>query len=345
MPRTPLTSSTIQTVPNSSYHADALSDQPIQSSVAAVSISVPSYTSASASPKCHAASLPPSRVEVSSHQLTEQAQQCLDQLPTEWECQVCTFSNINDDKRCIICHEGTRPERRRQVVSTDSVKPVSCPATPQPTSTIIGTVLEYVAWIPDLPADINAAELERMIDLRLNSNRHIKVNKVTYHSSIGIGIVYVSNTTEKDALLNTVRSTVPFQHRNRHFFDQKKKQTEIAVEIARRWAQLSKPSQLPACEHISVLFPNIFKITSRSLDELLAIRTLYIFKVNEQFANVYLRADCSFVEDLPDNITTTQITTVINTHIGGQYQYDQQTLYVQYNKEASSAIILAANAA
>ncbi|CAM4850093.1 unnamed protein product, partial [Rotaria magnacalcarata] len=297
MPRTPLTSSTIQTVPNSSYHADALSDQPIQSSVAAVSISVPSYTSASASPKCHAASLPPSRVEVSSHQLTEQAQQCLDQLPTEWECQVCTFSNINDDKRCIICHEGTRPERRRQVVSTDSVKPVSCPATPQPTSTIIGTVLEYVAWIPDLPTDINAAELERMIDLRLNSNRHIK------------------------------------------------KQTEIAVEIARRWAQLSKPSQLPACEHISVLFPNIFKITSRSLDELLAIRTLYIFKVNEQFANVYLRADCSFVEDLPDNITTTQITTVINTHIGGQYQYDQQTLYVQYNKEASSAIILAANAA
>ncbi|CAF3539433.1 unnamed protein product [Rotaria socialis] len=195
-----------------------------------------------------------------------------------------------------------------------------------------------------------------MIDLRLNSNHHIKVNKVTCHSSIGVGIVYVSNTTEKDALLNTVQSTVLDLKKNiiisfvRQLelvsylvFDQKKKQTEIAVEVARRWAQLSKSPQLPACEQISALFPNIFKITSRSLDELLAIRTLDIFKVNEQFANVYLRADCSFVEDLPENITTTQITTAINTHIGGQY--DQQTLYVQYNKEASSAIILAANAA
>ncbi|CAF4647224.1 unnamed protein product [Rotaria socialis] len=328
----------------------------MQPPVPTLSISVPSYTSASASLKCLETSLPPSRVDINSRQLTEQVQQCPDQLPTEWECQVCTFFNINDDKRCIICHEGTRPERRRQVMHTDSVKPVSFPATPQPTSTIIGTVLKYVVYTPDLPADINAAELEQMIDLRLNSNHHIKVNKVTCHSSIGVGIVYVSNTTEKDALLNTVQSTVLDPKKNiiisfvRQLelvsylvFDQKKKQTEIAVEVARRWAQLSKSPQLPACEQISALFPNIFKITSRSLDELLAIRTLDIFKVNEQFANVCLRADCSFVEDLPENITTTQITTAINTHIGGQY--DQQTLYVQYNKEASSAIILAANAA
>ncbi|CAF4087555.1 unnamed protein product [Rotaria magnacalcarata] len=357
-PRTPLASNASQLVPNSSYHADAFSDQPIQSAIHTVSISVPSYTSASASLKCYAGSPPPLRVGVSSHQLTEQAQQCPDQLPTEWECQVCTFYNSNDDKRCIICHEGIRPERRPQVMRTDSVIPVSGPVIPQPTSTIIGTVLEYVVWIPDLPADINAAELERMIDLRLNSNHHIKVNKVTCHSSIGVGIVYVSNTTEKDALLNTVRSTVldpkkdiiisfvrQLELVSYLVFDQKKKQTEIAVEVSRRWAQLSKSPQLPACEQISVLFPNIFKITSRSLDELLAIRTLDIFKVNEQFANVYLRADCSFVEDLPDNIATTQITTAIITHIGGQHQYDQQTLYVQYNKEASSAIILAANAA
>ncbi|CAF3141506.1 unnamed protein product [Rotaria socialis] len=110
-------------------------------------------------------------------------------------------------------------------------------------------------------------------------------------------------------------------------FDQKTKQTEIAAKVARRWAQLSKSPQLPPCERISVLFPNIFKITSRSLGELLAIRTLDIFKVNEQFANVYLRADCSFVKDLPENITTTHITTAINTHNGGQY--DQQTVYVQ----------------
>ncbi|CAF3402468.1 unnamed protein product [Rotaria socialis] len=105
------------------------------------------------------------------------------------------------------------------------------------------------------------------------------------------------------------------------------KQTKIAAKVARRWAQLSKSPQLPPCEQISVLFPNIFKITSRSLGELLAIRTLDIFKVNEQFANVYLRADCSFVKDLPENITTTHITTAINTHNGGQY--DQQTVYVQ----------------
>ncbi|CAF4806700.1 unnamed protein product [Rotaria socialis] len=96
------------------------------------------------------------------------------------------------------------------------------------------------------------------------------------------------------------------------------KQTKIAAKVARRWAQLSKSPQLPPCEQISVLFPNIFKITSRSLGELLAIRTLDIFKVNEQFANVYLRADCSFVKDLPENITTTHITTAINTHNGDE---------------------------
>ncbi|CAM4982337.1 unnamed protein product [Rotaria socialis] len=267
-PCTPLASNTSQPVPNTSYHAGASSGQPIQSSIPTSSISV------SGSLKCHAASPPPLRVAVSSHQLAEQAQQCPDQLPTEWECQVCTFSNIHNDKRCIIWHEGTRPERRRQIMRIDPVKPVSFPATPRQTSTIIGTVLEYIVYIPDLPADINAAELERMIDLRLNSNHHI--------------------------------------------FDQKTKQTEIAAKVARRWAQLSKSPQLPPCERISVLFPNIFKITSRSLGELLAIRTLDIFKVNEQFANVYLRVDYSFVEDLPENITTTHITTAINTHNGDE---------------------------
>ncbi|CAF4957577.1 unnamed protein product [Rotaria socialis] len=86
-PRTPLAYNTDQSVSDSSYRADAPSGQQMQPPVPTLSISVPSYTSASASLKCLETSLPPSRVDINSRQLTEQVQQCPDQLPTEWECQ------------------------------------------------------------------------------------------------------------------------------------------------------------------------------------------------------------------------------------------------------------------
>ncbi|CAF3704753.1 unnamed protein product [Rotaria sp. Silwood1] len=268
---------------------------------------------------------------------------------------------------------------------TDFVQPVFCPDTPQPDSHLhsstarasltTDTGLPYVkdtvlksskyapvpkheafVYIPDIPADVADTKLEQMINERLNSNHHIKVAKIKCHSSIGVGIVFVSKSTDKHALLNIVRSTILDPETNIIIsfveqlelisylvFDQKKQEAETVVEVARRWAQLSQSSQSPTCEQISVLFPNIFKIISRSLEELLTVRTVDVFKVNGQFANVYLRADCSFVEDLPQNITAVEITKAINAHMNDQY--DQQTLYVQYNKEASSAVVLAVNAA
>jgi hypothetical protein len=112
-------------------------------------------------------------------------------------------------------------------------------------------------------------------------------------------------------------------------------------EVARRWQQLCKVSHLPICELVAVQFPNIFKIVSRSLDELLAVQNIDLLAIKDQFTQIYLNADCSFFEDLPPNITTSQIRVAISAQIGGQF--DQSSLYIQYNKDASNAIVLTTN--
>jgi hypothetical protein len=72
-------------------------------------------------------------------------------------------------------------------------------------------------------------------------------------------------------------------------------------EVARRYAQTYTTQELRDCESISVQLPNIFRICLSTLDELVKAASTPDFKIDNGFAIVYPRADCSFFEDLPSN--------------------------------------------
>ena len=74
------------------------------------------------------------------------------------------------------------------------------------------------------------------------------------------------------------------------------------------------------------------------MNELLAVQNIDLLTIKDQFIQIYLNAYCSFFEDLPPNITASQIRVAINAQIVGQF--DQSSLYIQYNKDASNAIVL-----
>jgi uncharacterized protein (TIGR02452 family) len=215
---------------------------------------------------------------------------------------------------------------------------------------------EFVVFIPDLPFDKSNIELEQMIRSRLSNDYHVHVMNFICYPNIGVGIVDLANENDKNYLVKSLRSTLLDSQTNTIIqfveelefisylvLDQNIKTVITSDEVARRWQELCKSSQLPICEVIAVQFPNIFKIVSRSLDELLAIQNINLFTIKNQFTKIYLNANCSFFEDLPQNITSSQIVVAINAQIGGQF--DQSSLYVQYNKDASNAIVLTTNAA
>ncbi|CAF1047732.1 unnamed protein product [Rotaria sordida] len=196
-----------------------------------------------------------------------------------------------------------------------------------------------------------------MIRSRLNSNHNICVTNVKCYPKIGIGIIFVSGNTQKYALVNTIQAilldprkniTISFIEQCEFIsyivFDENLKEVITTEEITHRWAQICQSSnELPQCEQLSVLFPNIFKLTTHSLDDLLTIQATDTLRIKNHFVNIYIRTDCSYFEDLPENITVDEIKSVIKSQM--MNQSNEPKYYVQYNKQALCVVVLACNTA
>ncbi|CAF3923229.1 unnamed protein product [Rotaria sp. Silwood1] len=115
-------------------------------------------------------------------------------------------------------------------------------------------------------------------------------------------------------------------------------------EVLQRWIQIYQGTRPKACEPLSTLFPNIFRIVSTSFNDLLQASNIESFTVNNNFTTVYFRADCSYFEDLPATVNRDNLFTAITNKIGLK---DTATpaLYVQCNHNAKNAIVLAAGSA
>ncbi|CAF5066931.1 unnamed protein product, partial [Rotaria magnacalcarata] len=79
--------------------------------------------------------------------------------------------------------------------------------------------------------------------------------------------------------------------------------------------QSYKTTEPPPCKPISIQFPNIFRISLPTLDELAQAASAPDFKIENVFATIYPRSDCSFFEDLPPNTNTEKLSSVIAAQI------------------------------
>ncbi|CAF2937552.1 unnamed protein product, partial [Rotaria sp. Silwood2] len=299
-------------------------------------------------------------------------------ISSTWDCLSCTYINISDLAVCAMgntqrTHQSTMPAHMvepgqqnndlKPMPAVDPFPVVKPPAikigklyeNPESIAKTIGLERKEEAsiYICDLPADVGDTQLEQMIRQRLKSFYNIHVLKLKFYSRIEIAIAWVPSEAEKYQLLEieeTILTDHPAKPRISFVkelelvsylaFDSTEKFTGSENEIASLWESRYKSSQKPRCEQVSMLFPNIFKIISSSIDELLAAEASGPFVFNRRFAKIYLRAECSFFENLPQDITTDHISKVVTAQIGKQQ--DKGSLYIQYNQEASCAIVLAA---
>jgi uncharacterized protein (TIGR02452 family) len=117
-----------------------------------------------------------------------------------------------------------------------------------------------------------------------------------------------------------------------------------ANELARYYAQAYKISKIPACELVSVQFPTIFHIHLNTFADLVRTVDLPVFKIKAGLATVYPYAEHSFFEDLPTNTNEEKMASAIATQIG-ENQRLPTSFYVQCNKQAGNAIVLALKSA
>ncbi|CAF4481383.1 unnamed protein product [Rotaria socialis] len=117
-----------------------------------------------------------------------------------------------------------------------------------------------------------------------------------------------------------------------------------AEEISRRWLEIHRKEKALACNQLNIQFPNMYRLVSTSLDEILVNNFNQDYKMKEHFARIYFCADCNFLEDLPRSVTQHQWqTALINTtklsHL------PSTSLYIQINKQTNNKCILVADKA
>ena len=212
---------------------------------------------------------------------------------------------------------------------------------------------DILVYIPDIPTAMPENDLEQLIKLRVETNLQMTLSDIKCYLNLGIALIRLMNEADKMRLVNSVQSMVLDVKRNTNisFVDELDLDSYIVLdrnistipspdEVARRYMQVYKTPEPPSCQSISIQFPNIFRVSLNSFDELVQPANQPDFKISNAFATVYLYADCSFFEDLPSNTNEDKISSAVATQTG-EGKLQSMSYYVQYNKETGNAVILA----
>ncbi|CAF0808653.1 unnamed protein product [Adineta ricciae] len=216
-----------------------------------------------------------------------------------------------------------------------------------------------VVYIPDLPVNIHEPKvLEDMLRSCLEDRHKQKVVDVECNTLLGVGIVHLPSKEEKDHLLNTVIYAMiePSSKATVSFVDKLDLVSYVVIsnnenngyptgeEIQRQWMQVYKPKSPPKCEQLSALFPNIFRVTTHSLDELISAMSTRVLIINNNSANVYFRADCCFYEDLPRAMNQEKLVQAVRQQITDEYMAEEY-MHIQRHKTGGIAVIISSGRA
>ncbi|CAF1020879.1 unnamed protein product [Rotaria sp. Silwood1] len=209
-------------------------------------------------------------------------------------------------------------------------------------------------YVPDLPTNIDSNSLlEKMIRQCLELKHKQKVLNIKCDTQLGIGIIYLRDDEDKNNLINTIEKIIiePSQNATISFVDELELISYIVIDekdikelpsahaVCRQWVDLYKVQSQPRCELLSVQFPNIFRIVTHSLSELLTALSVREFSIKNRSATVYFRATCSFFEDLPRTTNLDRLKEAIGSQISSKYM-SKKSVYIQYNKEGANAVVL-----
>ena len=222
----------------------------------------------------------------------------------------------------------------------------------RPPPPVSSTTADILVYVPNLPVDLSAEEIENTIKSRLKAAQRIEPIDVKCFSTLGIAIIHLMNEQDKQNLISEVQSIVLDKERDIivSFVDEIERDSYIVIktstskllssdDVASRFAKTYKTQKNYTCQPVSSQFPNIFCIQSLTLEDLINVADAPDFKINGCLATIYPRADCSFFEDLPLNLTDEKISCAIAAQIG-EKEFSATSFYVQYNRSAAIAAVV-----
>ena len=238
-------------------------------------------------------------------------------------------------------------------------RPSSGPSSRPKTSKVVAPLAapafdqDLRVYIEDIPTNLSENELEKQIRKRVEATCRLKIGYIKCYLALGIGVLQLMNEEDKAHLLNNVDSLVLDKDNKTliNFVDQIELDSYVVVDrkiakvpsgddVALRFMQSYKTSELPSCKSISAHFTNVFRISLSTLDELSAVAIAPDFKIDTVLATVYPYADCSFFEDLPPNTNDQKLSSAIAAQIE-EKNLTPTSFYVQYERETSNAVVLA----
>jgi uncharacterized protein (TIGR02452 family) len=218
---------------------------------------------------------------------------------------------------------------------------------------------DILVYIPDISLDIPEKDAEQMIRTRVETTQRMKIIDVKYYPKLGVAAIRLMNEDDKTHLVSITQSMIFDPQRGIciSFVDELELDSYIVLDrsmpkpkipsadqLIRRCVQIYNTSEFSTCEPISVQFPNIFHIILNSLDDLAKIANSPSFQIDGTLATVYLRADCSFFEDLPPFTTNAKLLSIVTPEIGVK-ELPAASLYVEFNKDTGNAVVLVTKSA
>ena len=213
-----------------------------------------------------------------------------------------------------------------------------------------------------MPTDIDDYRLAKHLRTRIEETVDIRLNDVKCYAKLGVGVVYVNENKAKDRLVGKVGSLAwdPKGGKIMVSFvetlnlvsyivvemSKEKADSDLPTpdEVSRQWADLNRGQRPRSCDQIDLQFPNIYRLVSTSLDQLVSSLDHPDFRTKHHFAQIFFCADCSFFEEVPQSITQDQLERAVLDVIN-QSHVPSTSLYVQLNNQTKNACIIAANAA
>ena len=218
-------------------------------------------------------------------------------------------------------------------------------------------------YISDFPLNINDDnQLENHIRRRVEKTALTELTEIRCYPKLGVGVMYVKDKRARDHLLDELGTLAwdPKEGKTMIKFDEEPNLISYLVfdtpndkadceyptskEISQQWETINHGERLRSCEQLNMYFPNIYRLVSTSLDQLINSLNHRDIRVKKHLGQIYCCADCSFFEDLHKSITTTEIERAIANAIK-EPSLSSSSLYVQLNKQSRIACVIAANEA
>ncbi|CAF1459194.1 unnamed protein product [Adineta steineri] len=277
-----------------------------------------------------------------------------DKQKNYWKCQNCSIKNEEPLRQCEACGQP------QHTLSTSDVSVDSA---------VISVEVKYKqskSWPEDQNNDFDRPPKpmprKRTIRHRLSAVCNVELVDVKCYAKFGIGYICVKNNQIKEYLVKVVgkmawdstEESVVFSFKDTIefvsyvVFDRTNENKDIKFpksdEVVRRWIDNYNGETPLGCDQLNIQYPNIYRIVSKSLNELLRVASKPELVIKNQRARVYPCADCSYFEDLPTSTTENQLRELICNAIESN-KISLSSICIQFNKQMNNVCILATDMA